>query len=366
LKTSIKTIAFHLPQFHPIPENDQWWGKGFTDWTNVVKAKPQFEGHYQPHLPADLGFYDLRVAESREAQANLARQHGLYGFCYYHYWFEGRRLLERPVNEILASGRPDFPFCLCWANETWSRTWLGHESQILIKQTYSEHDDRVHARWLANTFLDHRYIRQNNRPVFLLYGVPRHPNVARFCDILREASREAGDENPYLIGVDSLCSWQDTRKYGFDTTLHFEPQLSIFPDLFVDRWMLRRWIRNSRMGIRSGHVKVFDYREGRRRMSGQRADFPQVPCLLVGWDNTARRGKRGSVLVGNTPEVFEEELRNALTVWIASSPQDDLFFINAWNEWAEGNHLEPDLRFGHGYVDALKRVLGEFENGRID
>jgi len=362
----IKAITFHLPQFHPIPENDQWWGKGFTDWTNVVKARPQFAGHYQPHLPADLGFYDLRVAESREAQAALAREHGVYGFCYYHYWFEGHRLLERPVNEMVASGKPDFPFCLCWANETWSRTWLGEEKEVLLRQTYSEEDDRVHARWLANIFRDRRYIRHNDRPVFLLYSVPRHPNAARFCDMLREAAGEAGGENPYLIGMDAHCTFQDTREYGFDSTLHFEPQLSALPDCFSDRWMMRRLIRNLRIGVPSGRAKVYDYREGRRLMSGLKVSFPQVPCVLVGWDNTARRGKRGSVLLGSTPQTFEEELRSALTAWLASSPQDDLFFINAWNEWAEGNHLEPDRQFGHGYLDALKRVLNEFENRRVD
>ena len=163
---SVRAIAFYLPQFHPIPENDAWWGKGFTEWTNVAKARPLFRGHYQPHLPADLGFYDLRLPETREAQAELAREHGISGFCYYHYWFHGRRLLERPFQEVLESGRPKFPFCLCWANEPWSRRWLGEEQDILIAQTYSREDDEAHSEYLSSVFSDERYITVGNRPVF--------------------------------------------------------------------------------------------------------------------------------------------------------------------------------------------------------
>lgn len=359
--THPKVIAFYLPQFHPIPENDVWWGRGFTEWTNVAKAQPLFQKHYQPHHPADLGFYDLRLPEAREAQANLASEHGLHGFCYYHYWFQGRRLLERPFNDVLASGKPQFPFCLCWANESWSRTWLGEEREILIQQTYSEEDDRHHAKWLTAVFSDARYIRHAGRPVFLLYSVPRHQNAARFCEILRETCHRSGELNPYLIGADSHCPGQDTRQHGFDTTLHFEPQLSALPQCFSDDWSIRRFVRNLQFGVLSGRMKLYDYGEGRRLMKGKKVDFPQVPCVLVGWDNTARRGKNGSILLGSTPDNFASELRQALGSWRESSPQDNLLFVNAWNEWAEGNHLEPDQRFGRGNLLALKRVLSETE-----
>lgn len=362
----IKSIAFVLPQFHPIPDNDSWWGKGFTEWTNVAKAKPLFRGHYQPHLPADLGFYDLRLPEAREAQARLAQDYGLYGFCYYHYWFHGRRLLERPFNEILESGKPNFPFCLCWANELWSRTWLGLPREILIEQTYSEEDDRHHARWLVKVFRDPRYIRHKGRPIFLVYSVPRHQDAARFCQTLREASREAGQDNPYLIGVDAHCAFEDTRSYGFDTTLHFEPQLSVLPEYFSDSWTVRRYIRNLRLGVPSGRFKLYNYREGRRLMNKKKIEFPCVPCVLVGWDNTPRQGRLGSVLLGSSPDVFENELRSSINAWLVSSPQDNLFFLNAWNEWAEGNHLEPDQRFGTGYLNTLKLVLSEYQgNERV-
>src|SRR6266478_229140 len=188
----IRPIAFYLPQYHTIPENDIWWGKGFTEWTNVVKARPQFKGHYQPHLPGELGFYDLRLEEVRQRQAALAREYGLYGFCYYHYWFNGRRILERPFKEVLASGKPDFPFCLCWANENWTRVWDGGGQDVLLQQHYSAEDDRQHIRWLANAFRDPRYIRIGGRPLFLVYRTELLPDPARTAAIWRNEVAKAG------------------------------------------------------------------------------------------------------------------------------------------------------------------------------
>src|SRR5262249_26983694 len=196
---NVRAIAFHLPQFHPIPENDKWWGKGFTEWTNVVKAKPLFPGHYQPHLPADLGFYDLRLPEARAAQAELAADYGIYGFCYFHYWFHGRQLLERPVNEILRTGEPDFPFCLCWANESWSRPWDGGEKEILIEQCYSEADDLAHIRALLPFFLDERYIRVMGCPFFGVYRASKLPDPQRTTDLWRREAVRAGLKGLFLV-----------------------------------------------------------------------------------------------------------------------------------------------------------------------
>ena len=203
LKNKLRSIAFYLPQYHPIPENDEWWGKGFTEWTNVTKAKPIFRDHYQPHLPADLGYYDLRLPEVRQAQAELAKEYGIGGFCYYHYWFSGKRLLERPFNEVLASGKPDFPFCLCWANESWSRRWDGQETQVLTKQTYDGvSDTKNHIHWLIKAFKDPRYIRINDKPLFLIYRAKEIPELERMIVIWREEAEKAGLTGLYLCSVD--------------------------------------------------------------------------------------------------------------------------------------------------------------------
>ncbi|MDQ3627188.1 MAG: glycoside hydrolase family 99-like domain-containing protein, partial [Verrucomicrobiota bacterium] len=216
-----RAIAFYLPQFHPIPENDEWWGKGFTEWTNVAKTRPIYPGHYQPHLPNELGFYDLRLPEARDAQADLARDHGIHGFCYYHYWFNGRRVLERPFNEVLASGRPDFPFCLCWANENWTRAWDGREHDVLLAQHYSEADDREHIRWLCRAFADPRYIRIKGKPLFLVYRTTALPDPRRTTDIWREEARRLGIGELFLGRVESNFPGErgDPRPLGFDAAV---------------------------------------------------------------------------------------------------------------------------------------------------
>jgi len=218
-----RVIAFYLPQYHPIPENDAWWGKGFTEWTNVTKARPLFRGHYQPHLPADLGFYDLRVAESREAQAELARQYGVTGFCYYHYWFAGKRLLNRPFDEVLMSGKPDFPFCLCWANENWTRIWDGGEDEVLMKQTYSEEDDVAHIRWLTRAFADERYIRIDGKPIFIIYRAHKLPNLKRTTDLWRHECRRLGVGELFLCRVDTAADTSPPSEVGLDAAVEFQP-----------------------------------------------------------------------------------------------------------------------------------------------
>jgi lipopolysaccharide biosynthesis protein len=332
-----RLVAFYLPQFHPIPENNEWWGTGFTEWTNVAQARPLFPGHYQPHLPADLGFYDLRVPEVRNAQAELAARHGIEAFCYWHYWFDGRRLLERPFNEVLASGEPDFPFCLAWANETWSRRWLGEEKEVLLKQTYSAADDVRHAKWLAQAFADRRYLRVEGRPLFLVYKPKDLPDPQATTTVIRRECLRAGLPNPFLVGVAAFAR-VDYRSIGFDANLLFEPHLGSLAD-----------------SLRPGII-AYDYASARTKMMETRGAYPAYPCIMVSWDNTPRRGEQGIVFTDGTPEHFERGLRELVESVRETPPQHRLVFLNAWNEWAEGNHLEPDLQNGLKYLEAVRRV----------
>ncbi len=362
---SCRLIAFYLPQFHPIPENDEWWDKGFTEWTNVAKANPLFPGHYQPHIPKDLGFYDLRLPEARLAQAELARSYGIEGFCYWHYWFSGRRLLERPFNEVFASGQPDYPFCLAWANETWSRRWLGEEQAVLIAQTYSAEDDAEHARWLAQTFADPRYMRIHDRPLFLIYRPTHLSEPRRTVNTLREETVRLGLPDPYLLGINAHSTFQDSRDLGFDGTVNFEPALGVLPYYKHDGQSLAKLWRNRRFGVMSSRLKLFDYVEARTAMMGVRPSFPTYPTIFVGWDNTPRRGENAIVILNSAPAHFEKGLRDLVQESLTKPAEERLIFINAWNEWAEGNHLEPDLRNGHGYLEAVRRAVTSKPDGEL-
>jgi len=360
----VRLIAFYLPQFHPIPENDRWWGPGFTEWTNVTRARPLFRGHYQPHLPADLGFYDLRLPEAREAQAGLARTHGISGFCYYHYWFGGRRLLERPLDEVLASGRPDFPFCLCWANETWSRRWSGEERDILIAQNYPAGDDRRHAEWLLRAFDDGRYLRVGQRPIFLIYRPHDLPNPRETVEVFRSTATRAGQPEPWLVAVDAHRLMTDFRDLGFDANLGFSPQLSVFgPVCSYDPPALSKLKANVQLGVPSAALKLCDDAEARRRTRNIPRPPGTLPCCYVSWDNSPRRGRNGIVYLNGSPERFEKDLEQFVADAQALPPESRLVFVNAWNEWAEGNHLEPDQRYGLAYLEAVRRVADR--SGRL-
>jgi len=354
-----RAIAFYLPQFHPIPENDHWWGKGFTEWINVAAAQPLFNGHYQPHLPADLGFYDLRLEEIRIAQAELARKHGIEGFCYWHYWFNGKRLLERPFNELLSSGRPNFPFCLAWVNESWSRSWLGEDKDVLIEQTYSREDDLNHIRWLIQAFSDPRYIRRNGQPVFLVYRPNDLPEPHRTTDLFRSECLRAGLPEPYLIGINGHAVNQDAKSLGFDATLHIMPQLGILPDAFVDGSSAERARVNAKLGVENDTMKVYDYAESLTQMLSIREKFGHetIPSIFVGWDNTPRRGENAIVLTGDRPEVFSSALGGLINELQSSPIEERLVFINAWNEWAEGNHLEPDQKWKGRFLQEASDAL---------
>ncbi len=363
---ALRAVAFYLPQYHPVPENDRFWGAGFTEWRNVVRARPRFAGHAQPHLPADLGFYDLRLAETRAAQAALARTAGLSGFCYYHYWFSGRRVLHAPFDAVLASGAPDFPFMLCWANENWTRAWDGGAREVLLAQSYSDDDTRAHARHLAPAFADPRYIRVGGRPAFAVYNADDLPDPARWCDIFRETLLAEGIA-PYLIRVERYLD-RDIRPpadLGFDAALEFQPFSRNF----------RRW-QTTRPDLESAPARRIAERLRREARRFRRLDthhdmdafvafdtaqapppYPHFPGVCPAWDNSARRPPGQAIIFRNTcPDLFRD--------WVAAkvrahAPMDEapLLFVNAWNEWAEGNHLEPCLAEGHGWLDALRAGL---------
>jgi hypothetical protein len=358
-----KLIAFYLPQYHPIPENDAWWGKGFTEWTNVTRARPLFPGHYQPHLPADLGFYDLRLSEVREAQAELARQYGIHGFCYYHYWFNGRRLLERPFQEVLASGRPDFPFCLCWANENWTRAWDGQEKEVLLAQHYSAQDDVDHIRSLIPAFLDRRYIRLDGKPLFLVYRANRMPDPQATTDRWRTEASRHGIGDLFLCSVESFPDELEVPpRRGFDASVEFQPR---WFDLLHHAEAQRPWDLMRRLGLvkrATGRHHVIDYEACVN--AAMRQPIPaylRFPCVCPSWDNSARRSKGAFILENSRPDLYERWLRHAVRQ--ATTCPGNLVFLNAWNEWAEGTHLEPCQRWGRQYLEATQACVRPSEAG---
>lgn len=355
----IRLIAFYLPQFHPIPENDEWWGRGFTDWTNVVRARPLFPGHYQPHIPADLGFYDLRLPEARQAQADLAREYGVYGFCYYHYWFNGKRLLESPLDKVLASGRPNFPFCLCWANEDWTRVWDGRDKSVLIEQRYCPEDDRQHIRWLVNVFRDERYIRTEDKPVFLVYRATRIPDPLKTTSIWREEARKMGVGEIFLCRVESFHDeHDDPTKIGFDAAVEFQPDW-INLGIPLRRRTFWHWARKLGLSSRAYQDNlIYDYPSIVEIMLQRSAPpYKRFPCVMPSWDNTPRR-KTGAVIFKNSsPDRYEKWLKSVMEKLRPGNPEENFAFVNAWNEWGESCHLEPCQKWGRAYLEATRRAI---------
>lgn len=344
-----RLIAFYLPQYHPFPENDEWWGKGFTEWTNVTRATPLFVGHYQPHLPADLGFYDLRVRETRHEQIKLAKDHGIDAFCYHFYWFSGKRLMERPLDDMLADKESDMPFCLCWANENWTRRWDASENEILIAQKYRPEDPVASLQAMEPFLRDPRYITYQGRKVIVVYRPQHLPDSVAWLKEWRDYAREVGLGELHLVCALTHDNWS-YKTYGFDAGVEFPPHS-------VGR------VRG-RLEASLGYVEpfkglAFDYstvadhylnRDMGTEKNVHRTVYPS-------WDNTARRRNLALVTLNGTPENYEYWLHRALEDTQERFPEGDgLVFINAWNEWAEGCHLEPDRKYGHGFLDATLRA----------
>jgi hypothetical protein len=368
-------IALYLPQFHPIPENDEWWGRGFTEWTNVAKAKPLFRGHRQPHLPADLGFYDLRVPEVREAQAELARNAGVGAFCYWHYWFgNGRRIIERPFEEVRDSGEPDFPFCLAWANQSWTGVWHGSPKQTLMKQEYfGRADEEAHFRWARKAFEDPRYFKVDGKPMFTVFAPHDLPSTKSFVEHWRELAAKAGYPGLFFIAI-SHRSGSIVDHYHDPILEPFDAVTPLVPSDYLQsvgeatvRTDLPRRLRELNFGTRLNALKKSD--RWRRPTRIQYADVVKqalhdlprgerfLPSVLPGWDNTPRSGVRGIVYEGETPELFRQYLQKAVDR-VADYPEPRrIIFLKAWNEWAEGNYVEPDSFHGHAFLDAMRSVL---------
>ena len=355
--SQLRPIAIHLPQFHPIPENNRWWGTGFTEWTNVTKARPRFPNHYQPHLPTYLGFYDLRLHESRLAQEQLARAYGLHGFCYYHYWFSGQRLLAEPVDRKLDHPREDLPFMLCWANENWTRNWDGQSQLVLLEQRYSPEDDEQHLQHLLRYFRDPRYITVDGRPVFAVYKTALFPDIRRTAHRWRQLAQEAGLPGLYLLCVESQGQPILPESIGFDSSVEFQPNFSRLPPAMRrDPWS--RILR--RLGLRSAYFKdrIMDYRIHAQTASNTPLpQYKRFPGITPMWDNSARRSSGATILHNSTPEAYGSWLKAIVEKFYPYSEDENFLFINAWNEWAEGNHLEPCRKWGLRYLETTRDVL---------
>ena len=355
-QTNARVIAYYLPQFHPIPENDDWWGKGFTEWTNVGKAQQLFSGHYQPRVPADLGYYDLRVPEVREAQAELAKNAGVEGFAYWHYWWAGKRLIERPFNEVLQSKKPDFPFCLAWANETWSGIWLGNPGKILMEQTYPGKEDyEKHFYAILEAFHDPRYIKVDGKPLFVVYRPLNIPDVSAYFDLWNNLAVKNGLKGIYFVGVGGPYQAKKILDLGFDgvnTTGTYDAKTKIEGRI---KHILRMKIAEKVGGVM---LNKYNYEDIINNLYTEHEKIETVyPSILPQWDNSPRSGRRSVIYTGSTPELFKKNIQTALDLINHKKDEHKILFLKSWNEWAEGNYVEPDLKYGHGYLDALKETI---------
>lgn len=367
MKQSLQTLAYYLPQFHPIPENDEWWGKGFTEWTNVTKARPFFKGHQQPRFPADLGYYDLRVAEVREAQAAMAREYGVTGFCYYHYWFgNGRQLLNRPIDEVIASGKPDFPFCFCWANQSWTGHWFGAEKRMLMSQDYpGDEDIEAHFAYLLKAFRDKRYIRIDNKPLFKILDIRSLPDPAYMAKKLKELAVANGLDGLYLVAGNFLPDNWNPLENHFDAVTDSSFNRTLRATLDAKSDFITRLLNNRYTKRLAGQAVYFKNRntitmkEFMDHYHIEKTSYPSFPIVIPNWDNTPRSLSKGIVIRDAAPHYFAKQLEIAGD-YLKKENIPPVIFIKSWNEWAEGNWLEPDTSIGYGYLEALRSFVSKY------
>ena len=378
-----RIIGLYLPQYHPIPENDEWWGKGFTEWNNVVKAKPLFRGHYQPHLPADLGFYDLRLPEVREQQAELAREAGLEGFCYYHYWFgNGKQLLQRPFEEVLASGKPNFPFCLCWANHDWtSKTWEKGSSlrrdTMIMKMEYSREDYVRHFNYLLPAFRDPRYIKVDGKPLFAVWAPRNILDGREFIDLWQKLAQENGLKGIHFVGqtdnTGKALSGKKANYYSADMAKDYYKSVL---DLGFDAVMSQGYRRA--VALAQGRAKMtlkllsfnsfmptyskIDYGRLMENYYVEEDRWENVyPTLLPQWDRTPRAGSKTEIVTSSSPDKFQHYTEQAIQIIANKQPEHQILFLKSWNEWGEGNYVEPDQKFGHGWLQAIRNAMMKYK-----
>lgn len=361
----IKLIAFYLPQYHPFKENNQWWGKGFTEWTNVAKAKPLFKGHYQPKIPSDLGFYDLRLEETRIEQAKLAKEAGIYGFCYWHYWFNGKELMERPFYEMVKSGKPDFPFCIGWANESWQAKLWNKEGSIiggktLIEQTYSNKDDIEHFYKLLPAFKDKRYILVDGAPLVFIHralNLPQH-----VIENWNRLAIENGFTGIHFVGrlmyEEYITNRTLLKEYGYKAfTL---PRLgdSLKYESKIQK-IFRHFLHYFTKG---GCPRVVSYSRDSQYYSNEEIDILDeiYPAIYPNWDHSPRSGKGALIISGSTPQLFKKHIRQIFSTLKKKNSNNKICFLKSWNEWGEGNYVEPDLKFGRQYLDVIEETMKDY------
>lgn len=353
-----RLLAYYLPQYHTIPENDEWWGKGFTEWTNVRKAKPLFPGHYQPKIPAELGYYTLLNSEIRMAQAKLAREYGIEGFVYWHYWFgNGKRLLERPFEEVLASGQPDFPFALAWANESWRgfAHGLSNERKVLIEQLYPGEEDYInHFNAVLPALRDRRYIQVEGKPIFLIYKPFAFDDVSRFIVLWRKLAEENALPGIYFIACVYDAEQKDELKeMGFDGI-----NVSRLFEFYHHRKPFFQALKAKYYKLVFGCPNIVYYNDARKYFIGDDERKENIfPTTCSNWDHSPRTGRKGIIMLGSNPESFREDLKKAKDTVKDKDHDHSLIFIKSWNEWGEGNYLEPDRKYGRGFLEAIKDVF---------
>ncbi len=356
-----RIIALYLPQYHPFPENDEWWGRGFTEWTNVARAQSLFPKHYQPHIPADLGFYDLRIPEVREEQAQLAHKAGIEAFCYYEYWFgNGKQLMQRPFEEVVESGKPDFPFCLNWANHSWyKKLWNPKEKGkdiLLAEQLYpGEEDYTTHFYHLLPAFKDKRYVRVNGKLFYAIYDAIHFKDVEHFIITWRKLARENGLNDFYFVATDYNSEHKDVLLAQGFNALHNVDYINIYH--VSPKW--KKALRT--IGRKYLHIPmIYKYKEAIKYMLHPSCNEREViPVIVPNWDHTPRSGVYGTVFTDAEPRYFKQLAKQALEMVRNKPEEEQIIILKSWNEWGEGNYMEPDLKYGHGYINALAEAIKE-------